>query len=100
MKAPGSKGMTEMTGQKELISEREFDEQWGVYLKPSGDFFEFEEVRDQPPNHVWTVVETGDDRDGNWYAEPGFHIVNKIGYVMTRKPWVDETRDAIYFLDD
>lgn len=27
------------------------------------------------------------------HAQPGFHIV-KLGYVMTRKPWVDVTLDA------
>lgn len=53
-----------------------------------------------PASHIWTVVDTDDDSDGNWYAQPGFHIVNKLGYVMTRKPWVDSTPDAIYFLDD
>lgn len=68
-----------MTEHEKFISEREFDEVWGVYIKPSGDFFEFEDVRDQRMNHVWTVVDTGDDEDTNWYAEPGFHIVNKIG---------------------
>lgn len=82
------------------ISEQDFDAVWGVYLKPSGDFFEFQDVRDQPLNHVWTVIETGDDDDGNWYAQPGFHIVNKIGYVMTTKPRSDSTPHAIYFLDD
>ena len=89
-----------MPDEQELISEQEFADVWGVYLKPSGDFFEFEDVRYQPLNSVWTVVETGDDRDGSWYAEPGFHVVNKIGYVMTRNPWSDLTRDAVYFLDD
>ena len=89
-----------MTDQDELISEDEFKDVWGVYLQPSGDFFEFEDVRDQPHEHVWTIVDSGDDADGNWYAEPGFHIVNKLGYVMTRKPWSNATPDAIYFLDD
>ena len=89
-----------MPNDDDLISEREFDEVWGVYLKPSGDLFQFQDVREQPLNHVWTIVETGDDSNGNWYAEPGFHIVNKIGYVMTRRPWLDSTPDAIYFLDD
>lgn len=84
----------------EHISEREFEDVWGMYLKQSGDFFEFEDVKDQPLSHVWTVVETGDDQDGNWYATPGFHIVNKIGYVLTKKAWIDSTPDAIYFLDD
>jgi len=46
------------------------------------------------------VVDSGDESDGNWYAQPGFYVVNKLGYVMTRKPWVDPSLDAIYFLDD
>lgn len=89
-----------MSLDQKFISERDFDEVWGVYLKPSGDLFEFKDVRDQEPHHVWTIVETGDDRDGNWYALPGFHIVNKLGYVMTQVPWSNSTPDAIYFLDD
>jgi hypothetical protein len=89
-----------MPSDDDLISEREFDEAWGAYLKPSGDLFAFEDVRDQSPNHVWTVVDSGDDSDGNWYAVPGFHVVKKLGYVMTREAWSDSTPDAIYFLDD
>ncbi len=85
---------------EDWISEREFEDIWGVYLKPSGDLFQFDDVRDQPPEHVWTIVDSGDDSDGNWYAVPGFHVVNKLGYVMTRKPWSESTSDAIYFLDD
>lgn len=84
----------------ELISERDFEDIWGVYLKPSGDLFFFDDVKDQPLNHVWSIVESGDDADGNWYAEPGFHVVNMLGYVMTKKAWTDNTPDAIYFLDD
>lgn len=88
-----------MSADENCISERDFEEVWGVYLKPSGDLFEFADVRDQPPQHVWAIVDSHDDSDGNWYALPGFHIV-KLGYVMTRKPWSDSTPDAIYFLDD
>ena len=46
------------------------------------------------------MVDSGDESDGNWYAQPGFYVVNKLGYVMTRKPWSDSTPDAIYVLDD
>jgi hypothetical protein len=63
--------------------------------RPSGDLFQFGDVRNQPPNCVWTIVDSGDDRDANRYAQPGFHIVNKLGYVMNRKPWSDSTRNAI-----
>lgn len=78
------------------ISEDEFWDDWGVVQKSSGVMFEFEDVKDQPINHVWTVVESGDDSIGNWYASPGFHIVNRMGYVMTKKSWIDSQRDAIY----
>ena len=89
-----------MNADEACISEREFENVWGVYLKPSGDLFQFDDIRNQPLEHVWTIVDSGDDSDGNWYAQPGFHVVNKLGYVMTRKPWSDSTPDAIYVLDD
>ena len=84
----------------DYISERDFEYVWGVHLKPSGDLFEYEDVRHQPLTYVWTIVETGDDNDGNWYALPGIHLVNRLGYVMTKKPWNGTTHGAIYFLDD
>lgn len=89
-----------MTASDDHISERDFEAIWGAYVQPSGDLFQFEDVRYQPPTHVWTIVDSGDDTDGNWYALPGFHVVNKLGYAMTRKPWSDSTPDAIYFFDD
>jgi hypothetical protein len=89
-----------MSADENCISERDFEDVWGVYVKSSGDLFQFDDVRDQPPEHVWTIVDSGDDSDGNWYAQPGFHVVNKLGYAMTRRPWADATPDAIYFLDD
>lgn len=85
---------------EELISERDFEAIWGAYVQSSGDLFQFDDVINEPPEHVWTIADSGDDSDGNWYAMPGFHVVNKLGYVMTRKPWSESTPDAIYFLDD
>lgn len=84
----------------DYISEDEFWNEWRVIQKSSGDMFEFEDVKDQPINHVWTVLETGDDDNESWYASPGFHIVNRLGYVMTERPWTDELRDAVYFLHE
>ena len=83
-----------------LISEDEFWTDWGVVLKPTDDMFTFHDVKDQPLNNVWSIIESGSDLDGNWYASPGFHVVNRIGYVMTRRPWANDTPDAVYFLDD
>lgn len=83
----------------QLISEREFEEVWQPKLLASGDFFQFGDVCDQPAQFVWTITDSGED-DGVWYACPGFHLVNRIGYVKTKKPWTDWSQDAIYFLDD
>lgn len=55
-----------MPADESCISERDFEDVWGVYVKSSGDLFQFDDVRDQPPQHVWTVVDSGDDADGNW----------------------------------
>lgn len=48
-----------------------------------------------PYERIWTVVEGDDGRD--WYAVPGFHVVNAIGFCLTKKPWTDKGRDALYF---
>jgi hypothetical protein len=84
----------------EYISESRFWNEWEVIQKASGDLFEFEDVRDKPLNQVWTIIDPANGDDGNWYASPGFHIVNRLGYVMTKRPWTDGTCDAIYFHND
>ena len=84
----------------EHISEDEFWEKWGVILKADGVMFEHEDVKDHPLEHVWTIVDTGAYEDENWYAMPGFHIVNKLGYIMTKRAWSADTPDAIYYLHE
>ncbi|MEO7068022.1 MAG: hypothetical protein ABI114_14010 [Rhodanobacter sp.] len=84
----------------DYIGEDEFRDEWGFIQKSDGEMFEFDDVKDPPVNRVWTVLDSGDGDDGNWYASPGFHVANRVGYVMTKKPWTNELRDAIYFLDD
>ena len=83
-----------------LISENDFLKVWGAQTSISGDFFNFHEAQKHEDRYVWTVIETGDSSDGNWYAVPGYHIVNKLGYVVTKKPWNNETPDGVYFQDD
>lgn len=82
------------------IQEDDFWDNWGVIQKSSGDLFDYADIREKPLHHVWTIVESGDDENGNWYASPGIHYVNRLGYILTRKPWEDFSRDAIYFFDD
>lgn len=59
---------------------------------------EIDEAR-MPETHVWTIVESGDDSNGNWYASPGYHFVIRFGYIVSERPRVDFTLDPIYFLD-
>lgn len=82
------------------ISEAEFYAVWGVRPAESGDLLCFDDIRSCPDNVVWTVVESGEEGDGNWYAMPGVHLVNALGYVTTRRQWDDLTPQATYFLDD
>ena len=84
----------------EYISEDELWDEWGVVQKAGGEMFDYEDVKHQPVEHVWTVVETGCYEDENWYASPGFHIVNTLGYILTRRAWTSGARDAIYFLHE
>jgi hypothetical protein len=45
------------------------------------------------PNHIWTIVE-GDDN--LCYICPGFHYVNRIGYLQTLLPWSCENKTFLW----
>ena len=83
-----------------LISEDAFVETWGAYVRSDGNMLSFDDVRGQPLNHVWTITNSCGGRPDHWIASPGFHVVNVLGYVMTRKPWGDKTPDAFFSFDD
>jgi hypothetical protein len=82
------------------ISEMDFHALWGVQHAADGGLMQFDEIRTSAPDRVWTVVESGDEADGNWYAIPGIHPINRLGYVLTATSWTTDTPQAIYFLDD
>lgn len=79
------------------ISEDDF---FDVYVpvpstKAGGELLrDFDNVRDLPACHVWTVV---DGDDGGMYALAGFHVVNRVGYLLTERPWQDEQAEAVYW---
>jgi len=60
----------------------------GSYLQP------FRDVCDKPVELVWTVIEA----EGKMYCAAGFHVVNRIDYLLCEKPWTpaDELRDYVY----
>jgi hypothetical protein len=90
----------------DFISEQDFVGYWGAQAKPSGDLYFYDEVRSLPIEHVWTVSEGEDldedgfNRDNNWYASPGIFAINALGYLITDRPWADDTHDAVWYLDD
>lgn len=45
------------------------------------------QVANSEPYRVWTMV-TGDDGN-SWILVPGYHYVNRLGYVITETPWTD-----------
>jgi len=51
---------------------------------PEQDF-----VRSQDPRTVWTLV---DGDDGNQYVISGYHLVNRIGYLISTIPF---PKDAV-----
>ena len=42
-------------------------------------------------NHLWTIIE-GDIH--TWFA-PGYHLVNRLGYIITQIPWQDGQEDIM-----
>jgi len=62
----------------------DLDERYGIQRAATDDLFIYDEVKLQPLHHVWTILE-GDD--GSLWACAGFHIVNKLGYITTERPW-------------
>lgn len=53
---------------------------------------DLEAVEAADPMTVWTIVE-GDETD-NLYLVPGFHAVNRIGYVLAEKPITQAELDS------
>jgi len=49
-------------------------------------------VGTQDNKHVWTLL----DCDGKLVIGAGYHFVNRIGYIITIKPWEDENLSFPY----
>lgn len=61
-----------------------FCKRYDPQVNPDGSLlFDWNDVKDLDYHYVWTVVEA----EGKQYASPGFHIVDRIGYLIAQKPW-------------
>jgi hypothetical protein len=78
------------------LTEDEFDAQFTVV--PGADD---ESVRDDykgidpDSKNLWTII----DADGSLYAVTGVHRVNRLGYIVTEEPWIEDT-EAVWFISE
>lgn len=60
------------------------DSSWsGQMFETYGEELGF--VLSQPGNHIWTW----NDSDDGTFLNAGFSLVNRLGYLITEKPWTD-----------
>lgn len=67
-------------------SYEDFEKAFGEpILSSSGDLLSFDEIKEDDMYRLWTII---DGEDDNLWVTAGFHIVNRIGYIRTSKPWI------------
>ena len=81
-------------------------EEWKAKYKPisivayglfSQDYAELKDPRcSDNCNNLWTVVEVD---NGDWIISNGFHLVNRVGYILTEVIWEgEEFLEVTYWL--
>jgi len=60
------------------------DEGPGCLFETYGEELEF--VRKQDPRTIWTLLDNDDGDDGDLYLVSGYHLVNRIGYLVSTVP--------------
>lgn len=81
------------------LTEDEFNQTYEPYMhEKSGTLKRYKEaeIKDIAPSpHLWTMVHSYET--GNMYILPGFHIVNREFYVVTRHPWTDPEIEVLWW---
>ena len=65
-----------------------------VFLKDGPDI---EFVRKQPLENLWTFIVSDEGRNPVWVISDGFHHVNAMGYLVTKRPRVSSRHYEIRF---
>lgn len=82
----------------DLITEDEF---WDHYVPIAGPadswLWTYDEIKNHDVTRIWTIVEG--DASNHLYALPGWHLVNRLDYVLTEQSWEDDTKAAYYYFD-
>lgn len=53
-----------------------------------------------PQSRLWTIVACDDQPGQPWVLMPGYHFVNRLGYIVTEEHWVDGADDVDDFYVD
>jgi hypothetical protein len=56
----------------------------GYVFAAHGEEFAF--VQRQPTESVWTFIVCDGSRSASWLISSGFHVVNRVGYLVTARP--------------
>jgi hypothetical protein len=85
--------------QARTIPEGEFWEQYKPLPRKDGSCIwdtpdDLDVLQAAPRDCVWTITEGDNGED--WYASPGWHVVNRIGYCITEEPWDASIEAAEY----
>lgn len=59
----------------------------GCMFETYGEELEHVFKESKKGNNVWTILEC----DGDWYLASGFHIVNRMGFLITKEAYKVET---------
>jgi len=88
------------------LTEEQFEEQFtlvenhlddnaswsGAMFETYGEELEYVQMKAQKGNNVWTIIEGDDD---TMFIFSGVHLVNRMGYLITREEWTEETEVEI-----
>ena len=72
-----------------------FGEGPGCLFETYGEELDF--VRAQDPRTIWTLV---DGDDGNQHVISGYHLVNRIGYLISTIPFPEDAEIEVPILTD
>ena len=73
-----------------------FGDSPGCLFETYGEELDF--VRSQAPRTIWTLVDGGDD--DNQYLISGYHLVNRIGYLISTIPFPEDADIEVPILFD
>ena len=71
------------------------DGEYGYMFETYGDELTF--IQGANDNIIWTY---GDGDDGGTYIWSGYSFVNRIGYFITERPWVNDVQALVIPADD